>query len=98
MWRRRRKRGAPLPRQLALGLLEDAMGRVEQRPSGEPGEAAPYPGVMPPRAAPAKPAGLPLPEDVPVDCSGGPPAGEQTWPTPRQPPPSAPGKARGTVR
>ena len=43
MWRRRRKRGAPLPRQLALGLLEDAMGRVEQRTEGEPEEAAPLP-------------------------------------------------------
>ena len=27
---RRRKRGARLPKQLALGLLEDAMGRAEQ--------------------------------------------------------------------
>jgi hypothetical protein len=30
MWRRRRKRRAELPRQLALGLLEDALGRAEQ--------------------------------------------------------------------
>ena len=28
MWGRRKKRGAQLPKQLALGLLEDAMGRV----------------------------------------------------------------------
>lgn len=48
MWRRRRKRGAELPRQLALGRLEEAMGRVEQaqrRPdepeTGQPAEPAP---------------------------------------------------------
>jgi hypothetical protein len=29
MWRKRGKRGSKLSRQLALGLLEDAMGRVE---------------------------------------------------------------------
>ena len=30
MWGRHRKRSARLPKQLALGLLEDAMGRAEQ--------------------------------------------------------------------
>jgi hypothetical protein len=29
MWGRRRKRGTKLSRQLALGMLEDAMGRVQ---------------------------------------------------------------------
>ena len=31
MWGRHRKRTARLPKQLALGLLEDAMGRAEQK-------------------------------------------------------------------
>ena len=31
MWGRHRKRSARLPKQLALGLLEDAMGRAEQK-------------------------------------------------------------------
>jgi hypothetical protein len=35
MWRRRGKRATRLSRQLALGLLEDAMGRV-QDPSDQP--------------------------------------------------------------
>ncbi len=30
MWGRRGKRGTKLSRQLALGLLEDAMGRVQE--------------------------------------------------------------------
>ena len=43
MWRRRRKRGARLPRQLALGRLEEAMARAEQQQEeGEP-ETVPYP-------------------------------------------------------
>jgi hypothetical protein len=48
MWGRRRRRCVRLPRQLALGLLEDAMGRVQQ--PEEPGEsepAAPDPGPVP---------------------------------------------------
>jgi hypothetical protein len=31
VWGKRRKRRAQLSRQLALGLLEDAMGRVQQQ-------------------------------------------------------------------
>jgi hypothetical protein len=53
MWGRRRRRRAGLQRQLALGLLEDAMGQVQQpeEPGGtEP--AAPDPGSAP---APAPP-------------------------------------------
>ncbi|HEY6313124.1 MAG TPA: hypothetical protein VIY52_20280 [Streptosporangiaceae bacterium] len=64
MWGRRKKRQARLPRQLALGMLQDAMGRVEERQgeseqceseqasAAEPSqaEAAPAP---PPASAPA---------------------------------------------
>jgi hypothetical protein len=39
MWRKRRKRKAKLSRQLALGLLEDALGRVDERRRGP--EASP---------------------------------------------------------
>jgi hypothetical protein len=31
MWRKRRKRKAKLSRQLALGRLEDALGRVDEQ-------------------------------------------------------------------
>jgi hypothetical protein len=54
MWGRRGKRGSKLSRQLALGLLEDAMGRV-QDPEHEPEQqtpAAPAPrrgGLIPAR-------------------------------------------------
>jgi hypothetical protein len=34
MWRRRGKRASRLSRQLALGLLQDAMGRVEDQHGG----------------------------------------------------------------
>jgi len=69
---RGQKRGTRLDREVALGLLEDAMGRVEQQQEeeGEPA-AIPYPRAG--RAAPAAPdpkAGLPA--DVPVDNSAGP--------------------------
>jgi hypothetical protein len=40
MWGRRGKRGTKLSRQLALGLLEDAMGRV-QDPGHEPEQQTP---------------------------------------------------------
>ena len=45
MWRRRGKRGNRLSRQLALGLLEDAMGRVQDsgRQSAEQAPAVPAP-------------------------------------------------------
>jgi hypothetical protein len=49
MWGRHRKRSARLRKQLSLGLLEDAMGRVEQRQrqrqrqqEGGPGEVQPH--------------------------------------------------------
>ena len=45
MWGRRGKRGTKLSRQLALGLLEDAMGRVQ-----DPGDQVPQtPAVPAPR-------------------------------------------------
>jgi hypothetical protein len=56
MWRRRGKRGNRLSRQLALGLLEDAMGRV-QDPQEQPAEqtvTVPVPrrgGLIPERLA-----------------------------------------------
>jgi hypothetical protein len=74
MWGRRRKRGARLPRQLALGQLEEAMARAEQeQDEGEP-EALPYPPASSP--APDVPDARPglLAEDVPVDNSDRPAA------------------------
>jgi hypothetical protein len=69
MWGKRRKRGAQLPRQLALGLLQDAMGRVEEQ-NGHP-EGIQYPEAGSPQEAPPDPADLQV-TDVPVDNSGGP--------------------------
>ena len=72
MWgkRKRKKRRGRLSRQLALELLEDAMGRVQQ--FGEDEDEAPrYPGAAPPPAAPPDPPGLRT-TDVPVDNSTGP--------------------------
>ena len=85
MWGKRRKRCARLPRQLALGLLEDAMARAEQQQKADQPEPVPYPRASSP--APAVPAARPglLSADVPVDNSAGPessPAGED--PAPRQ--------------
>ena len=72
MWGRRKKRRAQLSRQLALGLLEDAMGRVQQPPvQGGDEPAAPYPGASPSPAAPAAQADLRA-ADVQVDNSAGP--------------------------
>jgi hypothetical protein len=73
MWGKRKKRRAQLPRQLALGLLEDAMGRVQQWPEEEEDEpAVPYPEAAPdPGSAPPDLAGLRT-ADVPVDNSAGP--------------------------
>jgi hypothetical protein len=79
-WGKRKKRGTRLSRQLALGLLEDAMAQAEHpQDEGEP-DSAPYPpaGHAPPSVPAARP-GL-LAEDVPVDNSAGPvpaPAGEE---------------------
>jgi hypothetical protein len=83
MWGRRRKRGSQLSRQLALGLLEDAMARAEQQQeAGEP-ESVPYPRAsnLPPDI-PAARTGLQA-QDVPVDNSAGAapePAGEDPGP------------------
>ena len=72
MWGKRKKRRARLSRQLALGLLEDAMGRVQQpREQGGDEPAAPYPGASPPLAGPASQPGMRA-GDVPVDNSAGP--------------------------
>ena len=76
MWGRRRKRGTRLSRLLALGRLEEAMTRAEQQQEeGEP-EAVPYPPASNP--APDVPAARPghFAQDVPVDSSAGPAAGE----------------------
>jgi hypothetical protein len=67
MWGKRRKRCGRLSRQLALGMLEDAMARAEQQQEEEAESApVPYPG-----AAPAAPPNDPRlrPGDVPVDNS-----------------------------
>jgi hypothetical protein len=66
MWGKRRKRCGRLSRQLALGMLEDAMARAEQQQEeAEPGPV-PYPGA-PPAAPPSDPRLRP--GDVPVDNS-----------------------------
>jgi hypothetical protein len=95
---RGQKRGTRLDREVALGLLEDAMGRVEQQPEeeGEPA-AVPYPRAG--RAAPAAPdpqAGLPA--DVPVDNSAGPePLPEdESAPQQRELPAQRSGKSKST--
>jgi hypothetical protein len=56
MWRRRGKRGNRLSRQLALGLLEDAMGRVQDPQERSAAEAVTVPaprraGLIPERLA-----------------------------------------------
>ena len=71
-WGKRKKRRGQLPRQLALGLLEDAMGRVQQpQPEESEPTIATYPGSVPAQAAPAAHADLRA-ADVPVDNSAGP--------------------------
>ena len=55
MWGKRAKRGTRLSRQLALGMLEDAMGRVQD--PGDPGIAE-TPGVPAPRRGGLIPARL----------------------------------------
>ena len=75
MWGKRKRGCGRLPRQLALGLLEDAMGRVQQQESEEGEPAVPhYPGTVPPPEPPGLRAA-----DVPVDNSAGPePADPET--------------------
>ena len=55
MWGKRGKRGSKLSRQLALGLLEDAMGRVQEsrdHPEEKPTVPAPRRGgLIPERLA-----------------------------------------------
>ena len=55
MWGRRGKRGTRLSRQLALALLEDAMGRV-QDPDGQPSQAPAVPEPRRDELIPARPA------------------------------------------
>jgi hypothetical protein len=73
MWGKRKKRRGQLPRQLALGRLEAAMGRVQQPREPEDSEPtiAAYPGSVPAPAAPPARADLRA-ADVPVDNSAGP--------------------------
>jgi len=86
MWGKRKKRRGQLPRQLALGLLEDAMGRVQQpqEPEGSESAIATYPGSVPAQAAPPAHADLRA-ADVPVDnCAGPRPADPADPPAPPQ--------------
>ena len=90
MWGKRRKRRTQLSRQLALGLLEDAVARVEQQQEeeAEP-EPVPYLGApyleAGPAASPdqADQVGL-RPADVPVDNSAEPAAAEDPAPPQRE--------------
>jgi hypothetical protein len=68
MWGRRKRRRTRLSRQLALGLLQDAMGQVEeQHESGEgagSGQApAPPPAEQPP-LVPRQPGSSSSPDDA----------------------------------
>jgi len=108
MWGRRRKHGGRHPRnqlsrQLSLGLLEDAMAHAEQQQEEDEAgsEPVPYPqaGHPAPAAAggrrssavpPARP-GL-RDEDVPVDNSACPPAGQDETPQSHQGLPAQRGK------
>jgi hypothetical protein len=84
---RGKKRGARLPRQLALGMLEEAMARIEQQQEEQEEEgkpaAVPYPRSG--RPAPAVPAArADLPADVPVDNSAGPEPSAEDGSAPQQ--------------
>jgi hypothetical protein len=98
MWGRRGKRSGRLKKQLALGLLEDAMSRAEQQDPDDPDTGQqephadrqePYASTIPPQAdassqpRAAEQAGL-EPADVPVDNSAGPAAGDVVPPQQRQ--------------
>lgn len=96
MWGRRGKRSGRLDKQLALGLLEEAMSRAEQpdayRPDTDEPDAShqePYVSTAPaqadsfPQPRMAEQAGL-EPADIPVDNSAGPPAGDVVPPQQRQ--------------
>ena len=104
MWGKRRKRRTQLSRQLALGLLEDAVARVEQQqeeeaePEPVPYLGAPYleagPAASPGQAGQAGQAGL-RPADVPVDNSAGPADAQDSAPPQRElPARRTPGRTR----
>ncbi len=100
---RGKKRGARLPRQLALGMLEDAMSRVEQQQQEQEQEEEGKPAAVPyPRSgrpAPAVPAArTDLPADVPVDNSAGPEpsAEDDSAPQQREVPAQRSGKKKST--
>ncbi len=61
MWRRRRKRCTELSRQLALGRLEDALGRVDEAQRQAEKEAAASGNDQPAAAAGAAGARVPAP-------------------------------------
>jgi hypothetical protein len=77
---RRRKRGTRLSRLLALGRLEEAMARAEQQQEEGELEPVPYPPASHP--APDTPAARPghFAQDVPIDNSACPAAGEDAGP------------------
>ena len=81
MWGRRKKRCSQLSRQLALGALEDAMGRVQQPPEPEAGEPM-YPGSVAAPAVPPAQADLGA-ADVPVDNTAAPDPPDPPDPLPR---------------
>jgi hypothetical protein len=63
MWGRRKKRRARLPRQLALGLLQDALGRVDER-QRQPDPAAGPPARDQPPLVPKQPGSVSPPTDA----------------------------------
>jgi hypothetical protein len=74
-WGKRKKRGTRLSRELALGALQDAMGRVEEQ-QGSSGPV-PVPETGRPALAEAQPEQDPLlAADVPAASSDQPSAGE----------------------
>jgi hypothetical protein len=80
MWGRRRKRGTRLSRLLALGRLEEAMAQAEQLQQAGELEPVPYPPASHPAAdVPAARPGH-FAQDVPIDNSACPVAGEDAAP------------------
>ena len=88
MWGRRGKRSRRLDKQLALGLLEDAMSRAEQQ-DPDADQPEPYASTIPaqadtfPQPRAAEQADLEI-ADVPVDNSAGPDADDVVPPQQRQ--------------
>jgi hypothetical protein len=91
-WGKRKKRGTQLSRQLALGMLQDAMGRVEE----QQGSSDPVPHQETGRPADAPEQDPILAADASAASSDQPPAEEETpdlkgqLPTQRRPGRSAP--------